>query len=242
MWFWRFWHWVICVTGYYTTWSKVYRWIHHRAYRTLAMLARGLTMEQAQAVMNKVKYRPDGWRALGDAIGDPARFLYFADNPEEAATVGYDCDCDDYAAFGARVIGDVDPGRLDLVRKALRRSFYRSSVDRDPAYRYFTMAFMLSVAWRPVGEFKPEGHVVCLVMRLTVPTNEVQFAHCGNWKMRGPFKTLRGAAESIRPDYMDTPADLNENLVGWMLMSTGPKMLFHGRSFDQLPDLKKELL
>lgn len=94
-------------------WSVAYRKLWGTRYQQWATTSQGsrvpfgkLTPEEAQKEMRLLKWRPDGLKELGDAVGSAERTHWFlehvksgAPQPEHEAM-----DCDDFAAWAEAVI------------------------------------------------------------------------------------------------------------------------------------------
>lgn len=84
----------------------VWSWVYQKLGRYESKAKKGyLTPVLAQREMNKVVWRADTWRELGDASGSPHRFQYILN---EIAKTGKQpkiaSDCDDYASWAQYVL------------------------------------------------------------------------------------------------------------------------------------------
>jgi hypothetical protein len=151
----------------YPTWAKVYRWLRQRKFKTVKV-PQNLSLIEAQKQMNKLKWRKDTWREAWDSVGAP-QWVQHCLNQLEMGNGQPDgaLDCDDFAAWGCRVIA--------------------------PEFA----PYFFGQGWAPIEDghigFKTTGHAVCVVQ--DTETNKLW--HCGNWGLVGPFDTLRDVGINI---------------------------------------------
>jgi len=96
-------YWLAFRLRIYLLWSKVYRWLYHRKYRTLQFPV-SLTPEQATEEMKHLVWRKDGFKELWDAIGSPHWVQHTLAQIECGGQPPGAMDCDEFAVWAATVI------------------------------------------------------------------------------------------------------------------------------------------
>ena len=120
--------------GLYGLWSKVYRFVaegHRHPIRDFADLS------DLVRYLRDMKWRPDTWRQLWDAVSHPEHVQYLADTDPQRF-IG---DCDDFAAY-----------EMEVIETQLKNHNSWGIVGAN----------MMSVGWYQPGQ-GIDGHNVCLL-------------------------------------------------------------------------------
>lgn len=96
-------YWLAMKSRVYTVWSKIYEFIWDR--NKSMPLKKFASIDELAAYVHALKWRPDTWRELGDAISSPENVQWLAEN-DPGKFVG---DCDDFASFESAVVSEQGP-------------------------------------------------------------------------------------------------------------------------------------
>jgi hypothetical protein len=185
----------------YSLWSKVYQAFYHDRYSNpesplYAPIHFDLLSQNAQNLMNLVRWTADGPRELWDAVGSPHWFQHILRTIQEGGKQPSGAvDCDEFAIWAANV------------------------VKKDSA------PHMLSVSWiseNPTKKglrFKGGGHNVCVCRGER--DGKSYFYHIGNWGRSRNF----GDVEGVINDVLVRGNRDKNHLAGWALWTPELKLV-----------------
>lgn len=212
-----FFTWIVIGLKVYAFWSRIYRFIWHRQYSSpkgslYSPLAQNLEPRVAQEAMDKVRWRPDRFKELWDAVGSPHWFQYVVDqvNLGEQQPSGAN-DCDEYATWAASVVNkSYNPHMLTV-----------TWIEEVPSDNGST-------------RYKIGGHNLCfLCWPMLLDTNaKLMYRHLGNWGLSQTFRS----SEELLTDILSYGGK-KRHLLAWAIWTPDMARVSWGRDMKITPPL-----
>lgn len=149
-------------------WTLVYRALGAHRYSAVPVRYRELTLDETRSTVGTLKWAPDGWRELGDAVGSPERTqwalnLIQTGHPQPNMAM----DCDDFAAWCSACLQERYSPRV--------MSFYW--LEGGSIKGHAVCLFKTDEGFGHIGNwglYKPHGSVADLLERslMPLPTGE----------------------------------------------------------------------
>jgi len=184
--------------------SKLAQWLWERNNIGSVVRWNGLEPEAVQAVLNCLKWHPDGWREGWDAFHHPDTmnhllYLVMSANGRGGRDLLRLAKTNEGVFY--KTLKTIDPGLGQPNQSSDCDDFAAWALSMlDARYRHNSepRAWVLNVVWDEQGWPYCAGHNVCLYRD---KLGKYKYIGVGQDKPIGPFDTIRDVANSISDDY-----------------------------------------
>lgn len=198
----------------YSLWSRLYQRIFHNRFSNpesalYVPLSEELLPQQAQNLMNLVRWTADGPRELWDAIGSPHWFQHILRTLQEGGKQPSGAvDCDEYSVWAA------------------------NTVARNFKPHVLSVSWISEVPTQKRLSFKGGGHNVCICEGER--EGRKFYFHIGNWGRSRNFDRIEG----VIVDILVRGNRHKNHLAGWALWTPDLKLVATSRKHEDAKELE----